>query len=313
MGPTQAGAPPPSMNTSQPGSQPSYGAPQPPYGGPSPSYGAGGQMPSQMGGMPGQPMPQMGSQPGYQMGGMPGQMGMPPQTGSQMGSQMGGMPGQMGMPPQTGSQMGGMPGQMGMSRPTGQAGSISLAKGGNVSLTKTVPGLRQVRVGLGWDARSTPGAPFDLDASVWLVNAEGRCTNPQNFIFYNNRQSMDGSILHHGDNLTGVGEGDDEQISIDLTRVSPDVAKIVFCVSIYEAEQRMQNFGMVSRAFIRVVNSENSSEIVRFDLTEDYSMSNCVIFGEVYRYGNEWKFRAVGQGIQGGMRALGQTFGINLA
>jgi tellurium resistance protein TerD len=191
-------------------------------------------------------------------------------------------------------------------------GSLSLRKGENMSLSKAVPGLRNVRIGLGWDVRQTPGAPFDLDASAFLLKADGRVRMAQDMVFYNNRQSVDASIYHHGDNLTGIGEGDDEQLSIDLTRVPPDIQKIVFVVSIYEADVRQQNFGMVSRAFIRVVNSENNQEITRYDLTEEASMFNCMIFGEVYRYGGEWKFRAIGQGVQGGLRAVGQMFGLAL-
>jgi len=195
----------------------------------------------------------------------------------------------------------------------GYGGPISLQKGGNMSLSKAAPGLVHASVGLGWDVRTTPGAPFDLDASCFVVNAAGKVRTPQDFIFYNNKQSMDGSIYHHGDNLTGAGEGDDEIISVNLPQIPMDVQKIVFVVSIYEAEQRMQNFGMVQRAFIRVVNSDNSQEIVRFDLTEEASLLNCMIFGELYRYNAEWKFKAVGQGVQGGLRQVGAMFGINLA
>jgi len=205
------------------------------------------------------------------------------------------MPGAMGMP-------GGMPGMSG--------GVVSLVKGGNMSLTKAVPNLRRVTVGVGWDVRQTPGAPFDLDASVFMLKGDGRVRMPQDLIFYNNRQSIEGAVYHHGDNLTGAGEGDDEQVSVDLTRVPPEIMKIVAVVSIYEAEMRGQNFGMVSRAYIRVVNADNSQEIVRFDLTEEASMFNCMVFGELYRYNNEWKFRAIGQGVQGGLKACGPMFGI---
>jgi len=194
--------------------------------------------------------------------------------------------------------------------PGGVVGSVSLVKGGNLSLSKAVPNLRQIKVGLGWDVRQTPGAPFDLDASVFMLKGDGRVRMAQDFIFYNNRQSVDGSIFHHGDNLTGVGEGDDEQLSVDLTRVPPEIQKIVCVVSIYEAEVRGQNFGMVSRAFIRVINAENTQEIVRFDLTEEASMFNCMVFGELYRYNGEWKFRAIGQGVPGGLKACGPMFGI---
>jgi len=181
-----------------------------------------------------------------------------------------------------------------------------------VSLSKAVPGLLHIRVGLGWDVRQTPGTPFDLDASVFLLKADGRVRFSQDLIFYNNKQSADGSVFHHGDNLTGEGEGDDEMLSIDLMRVPPEIQKIVCTVSIYDAIARGQNFGQVSRAFIRVVNADTNQEICRYDLTEEASMNNCMIFGEVYRYSGEWKFRAIGQSIQGGLKACGQMFGLNM-
>jgi len=194
-------------------------------------------------------------------------------------------------------------------------GVVSLQKGGNLSLSKAAPGLRVIRVGLGWDVRQTTGAQFDLDASVFLCRADGKVRGPQDFIFYNNLRSPDGSVSHHGDNLTGVGEGDDEQISIDLSRVPPEIEKLVFSVSIYEADKRSQNFGMVQRAFIRVVRTDQGAEqeIVRFDLTEEASVFNCMLFGEVYRYSGEWKFRAISQGFERGLKQLGDMFGINLA
>jgi tellurium resistance protein TerD len=219
---------------------------------------------------------------------------------------MGGMMGAMGTA--MGGMGMGMGGGMGMGAMPG--GVVNLVKGGNMSLSKAVPNLHRVTIGLGWDVRQTPGAPFDLDASVFMLKGDGRVRMPQDLIFYNNRQSIDGSVFHHGDNLTGAGEGDDEQVSVDLNRVPPEIMKIVVVCSIYEAEARMQNFGMVSRAFIRVVNADNSMEIVRFDLTEEASMFNCMVFGELYRYNNEWKFRAIGQGVQGGLKACGPMFGI---
>lgn len=199
--------------------------------------------------------------------------------------------------------------------PTGAAGfvgSVSLQKGGNMSLSKANPNLVKVRIGLGWDVRQTGGPAFDLDASAFLLKADGRVRMSQDLIFYNNKQSVDGSVYHHGDNLTGAGDGDDEVVSIDLTRVPPEIQKIVFTCSIYEAELRQQNFGMVSRAFIRVVDDFTNQEICRFDLSEEASLFNTMIFGEVYRYQTEWKFRAVGQGIQGGLKAIGGMFGLNL-
>jgi len=190
---------------------------------------------------------------------------------------------------------------------------MSLVKNQNVSLTKVAPSLRHSLVGLGWDVRQSPGAAFDLDTSCFMLNGQGMCGKMQDFIFYNNKQSMDGSVMHKGDNLTGMGEGDDEQMSVDLTRVPMDIQKIVFVVSIYEAEQRGQNFGMVQRAFIRIVDEDTRQEVLRYDLTEEACMASCMIFGELYRYNNEWKFKAVGQSIQGGLRAAGQQYGLSLA
>jgi tellurium resistance protein TerD len=181
-----------------------------------------------------------------------------------------------------------------------------------MSLSKLNPNLAKIRIGLGWDVRQTGGPAFDLDASAFLLKADGRVRMSQDLVFYNNKTSVDGSVYHHGDNITGVGDGDDEIVSLDLTRVPMEIQKIVFVCSIYEAEVRQQNFGMVSRAFIRVVDDLSNQEMCRFDLTEEASLLSSMIFGEVYRYNNEWKFRAVGQGIQGGLKAIGAMFGLNL-
>ncbi|MEU9984648.1 TerD family protein [Streptomyces sp. NPDC050856] len=189
---------------------------------------------------------------------------------------------------------------------------VSLSKGGNVSLTKEAPGLTAVTVGLGWDVRTTTGTDFDLDASAILTNAEGKVRNDQDFVFFNNLKSSDGSVEHTGDNLTGEGEGDDEQIKVDLSAVPADVAKIVFPVSIYEAEGRQQSFGQVRNAFIRVVNQAGGAEIARYDLSEDASTETAMVFGELYRHGTEWKFRAVGQGYASGLRGIAQDFGVNV-
>lgn len=190
--------------------------------------------------------------------------------------------------------------------------AISLQKGGNVSLTKTDPGLKNVLVGLGWDARSTDGAPFDLDASVFLVGENGKVLSDGHFVFYNQRTSPDGAVVHAGDNLTGAGEGDDETISIHLDGVEAGVQRLVFAVTIHEAEARKQNFGMVRNAFIRVVNKDTNTEIARYDLSEDYSTETAMIFGEIYRHGGEWKFKAVGQGFAGGLAALAREHGVNV-
>ncbi len=188
---------------------------------------------------------------------------------------------------------------------------VTLAKGGNVSLTKAAPNLRQVQIGLGWDARSTTGAPFDLDASA-LLCANGRVLGDEYFVFYNNLRSPEGSVEHQGDNLTGEGEGDDEVVTVNLDLVPQQVDKIVFPVSIYDADTRGQNFGQVRNAYIRVVNLGDGSELARYDLTEDASSETAMIFGELYRYQGEWKFRAVGQGYASGLRGIALDFGVNV-
>ncbi|GAA1074923.1 MULTISPECIES: TerD family protein [Kitasatospora] len=189
--------------------------------------------------------------------------------------------------------------------------SVTLAKGGNVSLTKAAPNLTQVQIGLGWDARSTTGAPFDLDASALLCGG-GRVLGDEYFVFYNNLRSPEGSVEHQGDNLTGDGDGDDEVVQVNLDLVPVQVDKVVFAVSIYDAEARIQNFGQVSNAYIRVVNLTDGREIARYDLTEDASTETAMIFGELYRYQGEWKFRAVGQGYASGLRGIALDFGVNV-
>ncbi len=189
--------------------------------------------------------------------------------------------------------------------------SVSLKKGGNVSLSKSVPGLNQILIGLGWDARASAGEDFDLDAVAFMLMDNGKVQDDKDFIFFNNLASKCGSVEHTGDNRVGAAEGDDEAIKINLPKVPDHVNKILFAVNIYEADERRQNFGQVSNAFMRVVNSANSSEIARFDLSEDYSTETSLIFGEVYKHNGEWKFRAVGQGFSGGLGALCQQFGIN--
>jgi tellurium resistance protein TerD len=189
---------------------------------------------------------------------------------------------------------------------------VTLAKGGNVSLSKAAPDLTQVMIGLGWDARSTTGAPFDLDASA-LVCGGGRVLGDEWFIFYNQLKSPDGSVEHTGDNLTGEGDGDDESILLDLSKVPAQCDKIVFPVSIHMADERGQAFGQVSNAFIRVVNQADGQELARYDLSEDASTETAMIFGEVYRYQGEWKFRAVGQGYASGLRGIALDFGVNVS
>jgi tellurium resistance protein TerD len=190
--------------------------------------------------------------------------------------------------------------------------SVSLSKGGNVSLTKHAPGLTAVLIGLGWDARTTSGADFDLDASALIVGTAGKILSDQHFIFFNNLTSPDGSVEHMGDNLTGEGEGDDEVIKVNLASVPADADKIVVAVSIYEADTRSQSFGQVRNAFIRIVNQSDNAEIARYDLTEDASSETAMIFGEVYRGEGEWKFRAVGQGYSTGLSGIARDFGVNV-
>jgi tellurium resistance protein TerD len=190
--------------------------------------------------------------------------------------------------------------------------AISLSKGGNVSLTKTAPGLTHIIIGLGWDARATDGAAFDLDASGFLLTSDGKVRSDADFIFFNQPVSADGSVKHLGDNTTGDGEGDDEQMTVDLAKVPADVEKIAVGVTIHEAEARKQSFGMVSQAFVRVVNAADNAEIVRYDLSEDFSIETALVFGEVYRNNGEWKFRAVGQGYQGGLAAMAKNYGVNV-
>ncbi|MDF0529442.1 TerD family protein [Tsukamurella sp. 8F] len=189
---------------------------------------------------------------------------------------------------------------------------VTLAKGGNVSLTKEAPGLTAVAIGLGWDARTSTGADFDLDASALALGGNQKVLSDNHFVFYNNLRSPDGSIEHTGDNLTGEGDGDDETINIQLDAVPPNVESIVFPVSIYEADQRGQSFGQVRNAYIRVVNQANGAEVARYDLTEDASTETAMIFGEVYRRGPEWKFRAIGQGYASGLGGIARDYGVNV-
>jgi tellurium resistance protein TerD len=190
--------------------------------------------------------------------------------------------------------------------------AVSLAKGGNVSLSKEAPGLRTVRVGLGWDQRVTDGSAFDLDASCFILGASGQVRSDGDFIFYNNVEGAGGAVAHQGDNLTGVGEGDDEVVLVHLDRLPEEIAKLSFAVTVHDADARRQNFGMVANAFIRVVNADGGTEIARYDLSEDASTETAMVFGELYRHGAEWKFRAVGQGFAGGLGPLARSYGVNI-
>jgi tellurium resistance protein TerD len=190
--------------------------------------------------------------------------------------------------------------------------TVSLSKGGNVSLTKQAPGLTAVLVGLGWDARVTSGADFDLDASALMLATSGKVLSDGHFVFFNNLTSPDGSVQHMGDNLVGGGGGDDEQIKVNLADVPSDTDRIVITVSIYDADARGQSFGQVRNAYIRVVNQADDAELTRYDLTEDASNETAMIFGELYRNAGEWKFRAVGQGYSTGLAGIARDFGVNI-
>jgi tellurium resistance protein TerD len=189
---------------------------------------------------------------------------------------------------------------------------LSLSKGGNVSLSKEAPGLTNILVGLGWDVRATDGGDFDLDASAFCLNAAGKVRADTDFVFYNNLKSPEGAVEHTGDNRTGVGEGDDEAIKVDLGKVPADIQRIAVCVTIHEAEGRRQNFGMVNNAFVRIVDSGSGKEIARYDLGEDASTETAMIFAEVYRNGADWKFKAIGQGFAGGLGPLARNYGVDV-
>ncbi|MBV6701203.1 TerD family protein [Kitasatospora aureofaciens] len=189
---------------------------------------------------------------------------------------------------------------------------VSLSKGGNVSLTKEAPGLSAVSVGLGWDVRTTTGAEFDLDASAIVLNADGKVLSNAHFVFFNNTSTPDNTVVHTGDNRTGEGAGDDESINVDLAGLPAEAAKITFPVTIYDGTARGQNFGQVRNAYIRVVNASGGAEIARYDLSEDAATETAMIFGELYRNGGEWKFRAVGQGYASGLAGIAQDFGVQI-
>ena len=190
--------------------------------------------------------------------------------------------------------------------------AISLSKGGNISLSKTDPSLDEIMIGLGWDARSTDGAPFDLDASAFLLKADGKVRNDDDFCFYNQLTVGGGAVVHQGDNLTGAGDGDDEQVKVTLSMLPAEIDKVAVVVTIHEAEKRRQSFGQVSNAFIRLVNNKTQNEVTRFDLSEDASTETAITLGELYRAGSEWKFRAVGQGYQGGLAPLARGYGVSV-
>ncbi|NAZ77908.1 chemical-damaging agent resistance protein C [Kineococcus sp. T13] len=189
---------------------------------------------------------------------------------------------------------------------------VSLSKGGNVSLTKEAPGMTKAVIGLGWDANSFTGSEFDLDAQAIMVGADGKVPSDGFFVFFNQLKSPEGSVEHTGDNRTGEGDGDDEKINVDLSLVPAEIEKVVFTVAIYDADTRKQSFGQVRNAFIRVVNAEGGTEVARYDLSEDASTETAMVFGELYRSGGDWKFRAVGQGYANGLRGIATDFGVSV-
>ncbi|HJF31033.1 MAG TPA: TerD family protein [Sporosarcina psychrophila] len=189
--------------------------------------------------------------------------------------------------------------------------AISLSKGQKVDLTKSNPGLTNITIGLGWDTNKYDGGKdFDLDSSIFLLNATGKCDNEKDFIFFNNLEGGNGSVVHTGDNLTGEGDGDDEQVKVSLANVPATVEKIAFTITIHDAEERNQNFGQVSNSYVRIVNDANSEELIRYDLGEDFSIETAVVVGELYRHGSEWKFSAIGSGYQGGLVSLVKDYGL---
>ncbi|SSY81023.1 TerD family protein [Alysiella crassa] len=191
--------------------------------------------------------------------------------------------------------------------------AVTLSKGQNVSLSKTDPTLKHILIGLGWDARSSDGQAFDLDASVFMTSDTGKVLSDDYFIFYNQLVSPCGSVQHTGDNLTGDGDGDDESVIVELDKVPANIKSLYITVTIHDADLRRQNFGQVSNAFVRLVNHETGQEVLRFDLSEDYSTETAMVFGEVYRHNGDWKFRAIGQGYSGGLLSLCQQYGVNVA
>jgi len=193
--------------------------------------------------------------------------------------------------------------------------AISLAKGQKVDLTKTNPGLSKVVVGLGWDTNKYDGGgEFDLDASVFLLNAAGKCASEADFIFYNQSEGAGGAVVHSGDNRTGEGQGDDESVNIDLSQVPASIEKISFVITIHDAEARNQNFGQVSNAFVRVLKEDaEGEELIRYDLGEDFSIETAIVVGNLYRHGGEWKFAAIGSGYQGGLAKIATDYGLSIA
>ena len=190
--------------------------------------------------------------------------------------------------------------------------AISLQKGQRVDLTKDRPSLKNVLIGLGWDINHYDGeTDFDLDASAFMTKANGKVGNENDFIFYGNLNHVSGSVQHMGDNRTGEGDGDDEVIKVQLDKIPSDYDTISFTVTIYEAEKRLQNFGMVENAYVRLIDEDTGEELVRFDLTEDFSTETALVVAEIYKRDGQWKFVAIGSGYDGGLKALCKEYGID--
>jgi tellurium resistance protein TerD len=190
--------------------------------------------------------------------------------------------------------------------------AINLSKGQKVDLTKSNPGLSNVIVGLGWDTNKYDGGQdFDLDSSIFLLNANGKCASEKDFIFYNNTVGAGGAVEHTGDNKTGEGEGDDEQVKVSLSTVPSSIERVTFAITIHDAEARGQNFGQVSNSYVRIINGDTNEELIRYDLGEDFSIETAIVVGELYRHNNEWKFNAIGSGYQGGLGSLVRDFGLD--
>ena len=191
--------------------------------------------------------------------------------------------------------------------------SIKLVKGEKIDLTKGNASLKKITIGLGWDTNKySGGLTFDLDTSAFLVGSNGKTNHDEDFIFYNNLEGRNKSVIHKGDNRTGEGEGDDEQIFVDFSKIPDDVDKIAITVTIYDAAQKHQNFGQVSNAYVRVLNDDTEQEILRYDLGEDFSVETAIVVCELYRHNGEWKFNAIGSGFKDGLEALCRNYGLNV-
>lgn len=191
--------------------------------------------------------------------------------------------------------------------------AVSLSKGQKVDLTKTNPGLTKVVVGVGWDVNKYDGGhDFDLDSSVFLLGDNGKVTSDSDFVFYNNANGGNGSVIHTGDNRTGAGDGDDEQVKVDLANVPANIQRITFTITIHDGEARNQNFGQVSNSYVRIMSEDSGEELIRYDLGEDFSIETAIVVGELYRHNAEWKFSAIGSGYQGGLAALAKDFGLQI-